>query len=143
MRKIVAAINTTFDGFCDHTAGMPDEEIHDHYTDLINGADTILYGRITYDLMTYWQGLVKKPSGQKSMDDFATAIDKIEKIVFSRTLKNDALQWDSAKLSDQTVEEKASQLKEQPGRDILIGSRSLIVQLTNLNLIDEYQLCVH
>jgi hypothetical protein len=53
MRKIVAAINMTLDGFCDHTAGVPDEEIHEHYTELLNNAGAILYGRITYQLMEY------------------------------------------------------------------------------------------
>jgi dihydrofolate reductase len=141
MRKIIAAINTTIDGFCDHTAGLPDEEIHQHYTDLLSNADAILYGRITYQLMQYWQTLVKEPSGKRSMDDFAVAIDKIPKVVFSHTLKDTG--WESARLSDQSLEETVTELRQQPGRDILIGSRSLIVELTNLHLIDEYQLCVH
>ena len=141
MRRIVAAINMTLDGFCDHTAGVPDEEIHQHYTELLSDADAILYGRITYQLMQYWQPLVKNPSGEKSMDDFAKAIDKIPKIVFSHTLKN--VEWDSAELSSQPVEEMVLKLKQQPGKDIFVGSRSLIIQLMNLNLIDEYQFCVH
>ena len=131
----------TLDGFCDHTAIIPDEEIHQHYTELISEADAILYGRITYQLMQYWQTLLKNPSGEKSMDDFAAAIDKIPKIVFSHTLQN--TEWDSAKLSNKSLEEKVLELKQQPGRDILAGSRSLIIQLLKLNLIDEYQICVH
>lgn len=131
----------TIDGVCDHTAGIPDEEIHQHYADLLNNAGAILYGRITYQLMQFWQTLIKIPSGEKSMDDFAVAIDKVPKIVFSRTLKNTG--WDSARLSDQSLEEEALELKQQPGKDIFVGSRSLIIQLMKLNLIDEYQLCVH
>jgi hypothetical protein len=46
MRRVIAAINMTVDGFCDHTAGIPDEELHDHYSDLLANAGTILYGRI-------------------------------------------------------------------------------------------------
>jgi dihydrofolate reductase len=141
MRKVIAAINMTLDGFCDHTAGIPDEEIHQHYTELLNEGDAILYGRITYQLMEYWQPLVKNPSGEKTMDDFAMAIDKIPKIVFSHTLKN--VEWESAKLANRAIEEEVLELKQQPGRDILVGSRSLIIQLMKLNLIDEYQLCVH
>ena len=75
------------------------------------------------------------------MDEFAVAIDKIPKIVFSHTLKN--TEWDSAKLSNQPIEEEVSGLKQQSGKDILVGSRSLIIQLLNINLIDEFQLCVH
>jgi len=141
MRKLIAGINMTLDGFCDHTVIIPDEEIHQHYAELLDKADVVLYGRITYQLMQYWQTLLKNPSGEKSMDDFAMAIDKIPKIVFSHTLKN--TEWDSAKLSNKSLEEMVLELKQQPGRDILIGSRSLIIQLMKLNLIDEYQLCVH
>ena len=141
MRKLIAAINMTLDGFCDHTAGIPDDEIHQHYADLLSNADTILYGRITYQLMEYWRTLLENPSDEKSMNDFAIAIDKIPKIVFSHTLKN--VEWESAKLANQDIEEEVLELKQQSGKDILVGSRSLIIQLMKLNLIDEYQLCIH
>ena len=141
MRKLIAAINMTLDGSYDHTAGIPDDEIHQHYTDLLSNADTILYGRKTYQLMEYWRTLLENPSEEKSMNDFALAIDKIQKIVFSHTLKD--VDWASARLADQTLEEEVLELKQQSGKDILVGSPSLIIQLMNLNLIDEYQLCVH
>jgi dihydrofolate reductase len=141
MRKLIAGINMTLDGFCDHTVIIPDEEIHQHYADLLDNAGVILYGSTTYQLMQYWQTLVKNPSGEKSMDDFAMAIDKIPKIVFSHKLKN--TEWASAKLATQPIEEMVKELKQQSGKDILVGSRSLIIQLMKLNLIDEFQLCVH
>ena len=134
----------TLDGFCDHTAIMPDEEVHQHYTDLLNNGGVVLYGRITYQLMQFWQTLIKNPSGEKSMDDFAIAIDKIPKIVFSHTLKSTG--WDSAKLANQSIEEEVAALKQSRNggsKDIFIGSRSLIIQLMKLHLIDELQLCVH
>ena len=149
MRKVIAAINMTLDGFCDHTAGIPDEELHQHYSELLDNAGVILYGRTTYQLMQFWQTLLKNPSEEKSMNEFAVAIDKIPKIVFSHTLKNTdpiAIGWDSAKLSNQPIEEEVSELKQSRNggsKDILVGSRSLIIQLMNLNLIDEFQLCVH
>lgn len=141
MRKIIATINMTLDGVFDHTAGLPDEEIHQHYANLLRNADTILYGRITYQLMQFWQGLLKNPSGEKSMDDFAEAIDQVQKIVFSHTLKDTG--WESAKLSDQPLQEAVPALKQQAGKDILVGSRSLIIQLMQLQLIDEFQLCIY
>ncbi|GAA0879144.1 dihydrofolate reductase family protein [Algoriphagus jejuensis] len=146
MRKILAAINMTLDGFCDHMAIAPDEEIHQHYQELLGDADAILYGRVTYQLMQFWQTLAENPSGEKSMDDFATAMDKIPKIVFSHTLKDTdpmITGWESAELSAQSLEEKALELKQKSGKDIFVGSRSLIIQLMNLKLIDELQLCVH
>jgi dihydrofolate reductase len=141
MRKLIAAINMTLDGFCDHTAIIPDEEIHQHYADLLSNADTILYGRITYQLMEFWRTLIENPSGEKSMDDFAIVMNKTPKIVFSHTLKN--VDWKSAKLANRDLEEEVLELKQQSGKDIFVGSRSLIIQLMKLNLIDEYQLCVH
>ncbi len=144
MRKIIAAINMTLDGFCDHTSGLPDEEIHQHYTELLGKSDAILYGRTTYQLMEFWRTMLENPSKEKSMNDFAIAIDKISKIVFSHTLKD--VEWDSARLSDQTIEEEALELKQSRNGGsnyILVGSRSLIIQLMKLNLIDEYQLCIH
>lgn len=131
----------TLDGVCDHTAGIADEEIHQHYTELLNEGDTILYGRITYQLMEFWRTVLENPSDKQSMNDFAKAIDKIPKIVFSHTLKN--LEWDSATLASRALQEEVLELKQQPGRDILVGSRSLIIQLMKLNLIDEFQLCVY
>jgi dihydrofolate reductase len=141
MRKVIAAINMTLDGYCDHTAINPDEEIHQHYTDLLNTAGAILYGRITYQLMQFWQTLIKTPSGEKSMDDFAIAIDKVPKIIFSNTLGHTG--WDSAELANKSIKETVLALKQQSGKDVFVGSRSLIIQLMQLNLIDEYQFCLH
>jgi dihydrofolate reductase len=134
----------TVDGFCDHTSGIADDEIHQHYTDLIDEAGVLIYGRITYQLMqSFWPTLVAKPSGEKSMDDFAQAIDRIPKIVFSHTLNDSDLGWETAKLANRSVKEEILALKQQPGKDILVGSPGMIVAATKLNLVDEYQLCVH
>jgi dihydrofolate reductase len=142
MRKIIAAINMTLDGFCDHTAGFfADEELHYHYADLLNNAGAILYGRTTYQLMQFWQTLLKNPSEEKSMNAFAISIDKIEKLIFSNTLKETG--WDTAKLVHRPLDEEVLELKQQSGKDIFIGSRSLIIQLLNSNLIEEFQICIH
>jgi dihydrofolate reductase len=142
MRKLIAAINMTLDGFCDHTAMIADDELHQHYNELLSNAGALIYGRITYQLMeSYWPSVVKNPTGNKPMDDFAVLIHNIPKIVFSRTL--DHVEWNNARLAKGDVEEEVLQLKQQPGKDIFVGSPSLIVALTKLNLIDEYQLCVH
>lgn len=141
MRKVIAAINMTLDGVCDHRVGIVDEDLHRHYSDLVNNAGVMLYGRTTYQLMKFWQTLLTDPSDQKSMNDFALSINKIEKIVFSNTLKDTG--WDTAKIADRPLEDRVLDLKQQSGKDILIGSRSLIIQLLNRNLIDEFQICIH
>jgi dihydrofolate reductase len=141
MRKVIAAINMTLDGFCDHTAGIADDELHQHYNALLSSAGTVLYGRITYQLMEYWATVVKNPTGNKSMDEFAVTMDNIPKIVFSHTLKN--VEWKTARLAKRDLKEEVLELRHQTGRSILVGSPGLIVALTQLALIDEYQICVH
>ena len=134
----------TIDGYCDHTSGIPDEEIHQHYANLLRSADTALYGRITYQLMEFWRTVLENPTGDKAMDDFALAIDKTPKLVFSRTLKS--VDWKSAKLANGELEKEVLELKRSgngSNKDVFVCSPSLIVELTKLNLIDEYQLCIH
>jgi dihydrofolate reductase len=137
MRKLIAAMNMTLDGFCDHTAMIADEEIHQHFTELLSSADTVIYGRITYQLMEYWKSVVLNPTGNKSMDEFAVTIDNISKIVHSRTLES--VDWKNTELRREIVKEEIQGLKQQAGKNILVGSPSLIVALGQLDLIDEYQ----
>ena len=142
MRKLIAAMNMTLDGFCDHTAGIVDNEIHEHYNDMLRNAGALLYGRTTYQLMEdHWPAVVKNPTGNKPIDDFAILIDNIPKIVYSRTLKK--VDWKNTELKREIIKEEILALKQQDGKPIYAGSPSLIVALTQLNLIDEYQLAVH
>ena len=138
MRKLIAAMNITLDGFCNHTAMMADDEIHQHYNELLSNADTLIYGRITFQLMeSYWPSLVKNPTGNKPTDEFAVLIDNISKIVFSRTLKS--VDWKNTELKNEVIKDEILELKQKAGKSILVGSPSLIVALAQLDLIDEYQ----
>ncbi|MCM4166034.1 MULTISPECIES: dihydrofolate reductase family protein [unclassified Arenibacter] len=141
MGKVIAALNMTLDGIYDHTAGIPDEEIHRHYTALLGQGYAILYGRTTYQLMEFWRTFLENPSEEKTMNDFALSLDKIPKIVFSRTLKS--INWKSSTIAQRGLKDEVLGLKQQSGKDIFVGSRSLIIQLINLNLIDEFQLCIY
>lgn len=134
----------TIDGYCDHTAGIiADDELHQHYADTINNADTLVYGRKTYQLMeNFWPEVVKNPTGDKATDAFALAIDKIPKIVFSHTLKS--LNWPTAILATKELHDEITVLKQSAAtKDVFIGSPGLIATLTAESLIDEYQLCIH
>jgi len=134
-------MNVTLDGFCDHTAMIADDEIHEHYNELLRNTGTLIYGRITYQLMeSYWPSVVKDPTGNKPMDEFAMLIDNISKIVFSRTLKN--VEWKNTELKNEIIKEEILELKQQAGKDIGVGSPGLIAAFTQLGLIDEYQLGV-
>lgn len=141
MRKVIAAMNMTLDGFCNHTAMIADDEIHEHYNDLLKSAGTLVYGRITYQLMeSYWPSVVKDPTGNKPTDDFALLIDNISKVVFSHTLKQ--VSWKNTKLAKRGLKEEILDLKQQPGKDIFVGSPGLIVATMNLDLVDEFQFSV-
>jgi dihydrofolate reductase len=142
MRKLIAAMNMTLDGFCNHTAMIADEEIHQHYNELLRNADTLIYGRITYQLMeNYWPSVVKNPTGNKPADEFAVLIDNISKIVYSRTVKN--VDWKNSILKKEIIKEEILDLKQSRNggsKNILVGSPGLIVAFSQLGLIDEYQL---
>jgi|ERR1044072_3991670 dihydrofolate reductase len=140
MAKVIAAMNMTLDGFCDHTEMTADDEIHQHYTELLSNAGTLLYGRITFQLMEYWRSVLENPTGNLATDEFAVTIDKIPKIVFSRTLTD--VEWKTARLAKKSLEEEVLELKAEEGKDVLVGSPGLIAALTQLGLIDEYQLGV-
>lgn len=131
----------TLDGFCDHTAMSADDETHRHYSELLKSVDTAIFGRITYQLMEYWKSVVENPTGNKATDDFAVTIDNISKIVYSRTLKS--VDWKNTELKSELVKNEILELKQQRGRDILVGSPSLIIATAKLGLIDEYQLSIH
>ena len=134
-------MNMTLDGFCNHEAMIADEEIHQHYNELLSNADTLIYGRITYQLMeSYWPLVVKNPTGNKPMDKFAVLIDNISKIVYSRTLQH--VDWKNTTLKKEVIQEEILELKQQTSKNIVVGSPGLIVALTHLDLIDEYQLGV-
>lgn len=141
MRKLVAAMNMTLDGFCDHTAMITDDEVHEqHYTELLRGADLLLYGRVTYQLMEYWRGIVANPTGNKATDGFAHAIDNCPKIVYSRTLES--ADWKGTELQREIDADEIRELKRSSGKDILVGSPSMIVAFLKLKLVDELQLAI-
>ncbi len=142
MSKIIAGINMTLDGFCDHTSVNADDETHQHYTELLRRSGALIYGRITYQLMEgYWPAIVETPTGNQSTDEFAMVINNIPKIVFSHTLKN--VEWTTAQVATRGIKEEILELKEKVDNDILVGSPSLIINCMKLNLVDEYQFCVH
>lgn len=141
MRKLIAAINMTLDGFCDHTAMVPAEGLHQHYNDLLRNSDILIYGRTTYQLMeSFWPEIARNPNGDKVEEEFAGLIDNIQKIVFSRALKS--VTWKNLILKKEIVKEEILELKRQPGKPIVAGSPSLIVALAQLGLVDEFQLGV-
>jgi dihydrofolate reductase len=142
MRKVIAAINMTIDGFCDHTYGIVNDELHSHYNAVLRSGGVMLFGRITYGMMeSHWPNVVVHPTGNAATDEFARLLDAMPKLVFSHTLTE--VHWNQSRLAQNDLTTEVLALKALPGKDILVGSPSLILTLANLRLIDEFQLCIH
>ncbi len=142
MRKLIFAINMTLDGCFDHTAFIPDDELHEKAAELFRSADVVMFGRETYQLMAaYWPTAASDPSLSSSERDFAEAINRIDKIVFSKTLQSAA--WNTQiRCAVDPVEINA--MKGAQGRDILLGGGAKLAQaFMKLDLIDEYRLIIH
>jgi dihydrofolate reductase len=142
MRKIIQSINITADGFIDHNAVIADEELHENANKYFRNAGTLLFGRVTYQLFeSYWPHVAKERKAPKAQVKFADLADKIDKIVFSRNLKN--VTWQNTTLLREVDKNEILKLKQQPGKDILIfGSPSIAAKLAQLGLIDEYHFLV-
>jgi dihydrofolate reductase len=142
MRKVVFAINSTADGYCDHRDGIVDEELHDFFTGLLRDAGLLIFGRITYQLMVpYWPEVARNQSESRAINEFARVFDSLDKVVFSTTLKQ--VEGNNTRIVRANVAEEVLALKQQPGKDISVGSLSIASQLSDLGLIDEYYFVVH
>jgi len=141
MRKIILAINVTPEGFCDHRAVIADDELHKFYSDLLKNADTMLFGRKTFQLLEpYWPLVAKNKTGTKDEIEFAQLLDEVHKIVFSKAGIN--TDWENTTVLNDLNSTELLQLKEKPGKDILVGSPSIVDQLAQLGLIDDYYFLV-
>lgn len=142
MRKVVFAINITTDGNCSHTEGIADDELHEYFTRVLRNGSLILFGRITYQLMVpYWPDVAKNQSDTEATNEFARVFDSLDKVVFSTTLKD--VEGNKTRIVRANVVEEVLALRQQPGKDICVGSLSIASQLSERGLIDEYHFVVH
>lgn len=142
MRKVVFAINITTDGYCSHTDGIADDELHEYFTRLLRNASLLLYGRITYQLMVpYWPDVAKNSSETEAVNEFARVFDSLDKVVFSTTLQH--VDGNNTRIARANLAEEVVALKQQSGKDIGVGSLSIASQLSARGLIDEYHFVVH
>ena len=142
MRKVVFAINSTTDGYCNHTDMIADAEMHTYFTRLLRNANILLFGRITYQLMVpYWPDVAKSQSEDEASNEFARVFDSLDKVVFSTTLKH--VGGNNTRIVSANIAEEVLALKQQPGKDISVGGLSIASQLSERGLIDEYHFVVH
>ncbi len=129
---------------------VPDDEQSQSAARDISNVDTFLFGRRTYEMFqSFWSRLVVDDAGtvpdphrpgRRSPEHgaIATALNTMPKFVFSRTLTNAT--WTNSRLVPELNPREIETLKQQPGKNILLfGSGSIVSQLTQHGLIDEYQ----
>ncbi len=144
MRTLSAFIFVTLDGYFEgpkkgdiswHRHG-PEENAY--ALEGLKSGSTLVFGRVTYDMMTgYWPTSLAK----KNDPVVAEAMNRAEKIVFSRTL--DKAAWDRTTVVKGDLGEEMRKLKRAPGKDMtLLGSGSVLTQLADQGLVDEYQIMV-
>lgn len=145
MQPVRYSINITLDGCCDHTAGLPDAELHAHATKLIADADALIFGRVVYQMMEVWQPVARgapRPDWAADwMVPFAKTIDAAKKYVVSNTLGD--LDWNAEVITGDRLEARVRALRAQEGRGLLLGGVKLPLALAELGLIDEYEFVVH
>ena len=138
MRPLRYSINVTLDGCCDHRAGTSDEETHWHATESIAGADALLFGRVTYQMM---ETAFREPGRTGVppqwmvpwMMPFARTIHAAKKYVVSGTLAQ--VDW-NAELLRGDLGPAVQKLKQEPGRGLFVGGVKLPLALAELGLID-------
>ena len=141
MRNLIYAINITLDVCCDHTKQLVDDEVLEHYTQLLRDADLIVYGRKTYQLMVpYWPDVAKSQSETKADLEFAQTFVSKKKIVFSRSLAS--AEDGNTRIVRTNLHDEILKLKQEPGGNILVGGVDIPSQLIKLGLVDEYRFVI-
>jgi len=139
--------NVTLDGYFAGTngdirwahGGNEDAEFNEFVAGNAKAGGVLLFGRITYELMArYWP----TPEAARNDPVVADRMNGLPKVVFSRTLTG--VSWSNTKLVKGDMGAEVRRLKEAPGEDmVILGSGSIVSQLTQLGLIDEYQVVVN
>lgn len=149
MRKLVLFLHASLDGFVEGPKGEMDigwisydADLENHAKEILSTADTVIWGRGTYQMMySYWPSVPSDPSSSQYELNHAEWIEKTTKIVFSTTLEK--VEWNNSRLVKENVEEEIRNLKQQAGKDmVILGSPRLAHHLMQLDLIDEYKITV-
>ena len=148
MRPLRYSINVTLDGCVDHRAGSTDGELHRFWAEKLAGADALLFGRVTYEMMQAawrWPADGLRPQWMAEwMEPFARTIDAAKKYVVSSTLAPPMVDW-NAELVRGDLAKSVEQLKRGAGAGmgLFVGGVTLPLALAELGLIDEYEFVVH
>ena len=146
MRKIVWMMSVSLDGFVegpDHDLRWHrvDEEVHDHFNEVLGAMSAFLDGRRTYEEMAaFWPTADADPDSTPAMAAFARIWRDMDKYVYSTTL--DHAEGNTTVVPD-VVAAEVEALKARPGGDMAIGGADLAATFLHLDLIDELRLYVN
>jgi dihydrofolate reductase len=136
------AINVTLDGCCDHREVIADEELHDYFTQRMDEAGAMLFGRTTYELMEdAWPAVARDEKAPRATLEWARKLEAKPKYVVSASRRD--FPWSNTFRVEGDLHEAVRQLKEKTPRGVLVGSPTLSAALERLGLVDEYRLVVH
>jgi dihydrofolate reductase len=144
VRRIIASEGITLDGyFADPQGGIAwqalDEEFNAYSIELLDSVDTLLFGRVTYEQMTAWW---PTSAGEGYSPEIARRMNAVAKLVVSSN--EVGLSWNNARQLKEDLPKAVTQLKGEAGKDIaILGSGSVVAQLTDHGLIDEYRLTLN
>lgn len=147
MRKLTVFSQMTIDGYFAGVNGdiswahadSNDTEHQAFVGENAKGGGVMLFGRITYELMaSYWP----TPLALKNDPVVAEGMNRMEKVVFSRTL--DKVLWSNTRLVKGDLATEVRKMKQEAGKDVaILGSGSIVSQLAQEGLVDEFQLLVY
>lgn len=126
MRKLVLFLHASLDGFVEGPKREMDigwvsydADLENHAKEILSTADTVIWGRGTYQMMhSYWPSVPSNPSASQYELNHAEWIEKTDKIVFSTTLEE--VEWNNSRLVKENIEEEIKNLKQQTGEDMVI-----------------------
>jgi dihydrofolate reductase len=145
MRKLIAFEHVSLDGFFVDAQGdmsfahKQDPEWNEFSASNASGDGSLLFGRVTYEMMA---GFWPTPAARETMPEVAEGMNTMPKVVFSRTLEKAA--WKNTRLVKGDLVAEVRRMKKDTGPGIaILGSGSIVSQLTQAGLIDELQIVVN
>src|SRR5262250_2540093 len=142
MGLLTFGLNVTLDGCIDHREGIADDELHDYFTQLMDAAGAMLWGRNTYELMeNAWPAVARDENAPRAMREWALKLEAKPKYVVSASRRD--FPWNNTFRLEGDLYEAVEQLKEKTPQGVLVGSPTLSAALERLGLIDEYRFVIH
>jgi dihydrofolate reductase len=142
MGLLTFAINVTLDGCHDHRAGVADDALLDYFTQQMDAAGAMLWGRTTYELMeSAWPAVARDESAPRAAGEWARKLEAKPKYVVSATRRD--FPWNNTIRLEGDLDTAVRRLKEETPDGVLAGSPMLGAALERLGLVDEYRLVVH